>query len=231
MRDEIDFIFMLTRDDRTVADAASHLETALAAGIRHIGFKDIGLPFEDLAALTARIRSAGATAYLEVVSLDRPGEIASVKAGIGLNVDRILGGVHVEDVLPLIQHTAIGYYPFAGQVRGHPSLLEGSHAEIAGSAAALTRHEGVSGIDLLAWRSRGDAPALIDAVCRVTDKPVIVAGSIDSPGRIGSLRAAGAAGFTVGTAALEGRFPAPSTALADQLSAIASAAGAARFAG
>ncbi|TIM59586.1 MAG: 4-hydroxythreonine-4-phosphate dehydrogenase, partial [Mesorhizobium sp.] len=43
---QFDFIFMLTRNDRTVTDAAVHAETALGAGIRHIGFKDIGLPLD-----------------------------------------------------------------------------------------------------------------------------------------------------------------------------------------
>ncbi len=41
------------------------------AGIRHIGFKDIGLPpFEALDDLARRIRGGGAATYLEVVSLD-----------------------------------------------------------------------------------------------------------------------------------------------------------------
>ena len=31
-----DFIFMLTRNDRTVAGAAEYLETALEAGVRHM---------------------------------------------------------------------------------------------------------------------------------------------------------------------------------------------------
>ena len=38
------FIFMLTRNDRTVDDASDQLQTALALGVRHSGFKDIGLP-------------------------------------------------------------------------------------------------------------------------------------------------------------------------------------------
>ena len=39
------FIFMLTSNDRTVEDAEIHLSTALAAGIHHIGFNDIGLSY------------------------------------------------------------------------------------------------------------------------------------------------------------------------------------------
>ncbi|WP_204325219.1 hypothetical protein, partial [Stenotrophomonas maltophilia] len=61
---DLDFIFMVTRNDRTVADAADHVRTALQAGIRHIGFKDIGLPFEALADLASLIRDGGARTYL-----------------------------------------------------------------------------------------------------------------------------------------------------------------------
>ena len=69
------FIFMLTSNDRTVEDAEIHLGTALAAGIHHIGFKDIGLSFDRLKNLNSAIKSGGATSYLEVVSLDKKSEI------------------------------------------------------------------------------------------------------------------------------------------------------------
>ena len=49
------FIFMLTRNDRTVADASQHLQTALSLGVHHIGFKDIGLPTDQLKALKAML--------------------------------------------------------------------------------------------------------------------------------------------------------------------------------
>ena len=215
-----DFIFMLTRNDRTVEDAAVHVQTAIAAGIGHIGFKDIGLPFDDLAGLARTIRGAGAKTYLEVVSLDRESEIRSVKAALDLNVDYLLGGVHVEHVLPLLEGTNIRYCPFPGRIVGHPSVLEGSQAEIVESAIALASHKGVAGLDLLAYRSDGDVPALIEGVCRAVAKPVIVAGSIYQPEQIEAVRKAGAVGFTVGTSALDGRFPAESQSLEAQLRAI-----------
>ncbi|RWO02370.1 4-hydroxythreonine-4-phosphate dehydrogenase [Mesorhizobium sp.] len=217
---QFDFIFMLTRNDRTVTDAAVHAETALGAGIRHIGFKDIGLPLDALAALARQIREGGANTYLEVVSLDRDSEIRSVKAAIDLGVDFLLGGTHAEDVLPLLEGTPIRYYPFPGRIVGHPSILEGSQAEIVKSAVALANHPGVAGLDLLAYRSAGNVPSLIDAVCRAVPKPVIVAGSVDRPDQINTIRNSGAAGFTVGTSALDGRFPAEGPALAFQLRAI-----------
>jgi hypothetical protein len=216
----LDFIFMLTRNDRTVPDAAVHAETALRAGIRHIGFKDVGLSFDVLDGLARRIRAGGASTYLEVVSLDRGSEIHSVKAAIDLGVDYLLGGTHAEDVLPLLEGTPIRYYPFPGHIVGHPSILEGSQAEIVESAVTLASHQGVAGLDLLAYRSAGDVPSLIEAVCRAVAKPVIVAGSIDRPEQISAIRHNGAAGFTVGTSALDGRFPADRPTLASQLYAI-----------
>ena len=215
-----DFIFMLTRNDRTVADAEIHARTAIALGIRHIGFKDVGLPVSALAKLASTIKNAGAKTYIEVVSLDRQSEIRSVMTAIDLGIDFLLGGTHVEDVLPLLEGQSIRYYPFPGHIVGHPSVLEGSEIEIVESAVALARHSGVSGLDLLAYRSAGNAPSLVQAVCKAVAKPVIVAGSIDCPEQIALVRHGGAAGFTIGTSALDGRFPAKDRDLVSQLRAI-----------
>jgi hypothetical protein len=215
-----DFIFMLTRNDRTVADAGVHVETALQAGVRHIGFKDIGLPFEELLGLARQIRKGGASTYLEVVSLDRDSEIRSVKAAVDLGVDYLLGGTHADDVLPSLEGTPIRYYPFPGRIVGHPSILEGSQEDIVASAVELASRKGVAGLDLLAYRSKGDVPALMEAVCHAISKPVIVAGSVDRPEQIETIRKRGAAGFTVGTSALDGRFPAGGADLTSQLLAI-----------
>jgi len=217
---QFDFIFMLTRNDRTVADAHVHVETALARGVRHLGFKDIGLPFDALASLTRRIQEAGASAYIEVVSLDRESELRSVRAAIDLGVDYLLGGTHVDDVLPLLEGTGIRYYPFPGHIVGHPSVLEGTEAEIVANALTLASHPGVSGLDLLAYRSAGNVPSLIKAICQAVAKPVIVAGSIDRPDQIAAVRHAGAAGFTIGTSALDGRFLTNASDLGSQLIAI-----------
>ena len=70
------FLLMLTRHDRTVPEARALAEKALSAGIRHIGFKDVGLAPSELTSLVEAIRSARGTVYLEVVSLDEPTEVA-----------------------------------------------------------------------------------------------------------------------------------------------------------
>jgi DNA-binding NarL/FixJ family response regulator len=213
-----DFIFMLTHSDRTIPDAADRVPDALRAGVRHIGFKDVGLSFAGLRRLARTIRAAGATLYLEVVSLDARSEEASARAAVELGVDVLMGGTRPEMVLPVLAGTGIRYYPFPGQVVSYPSVLVGTADAIVESARQLAAMDGVHGLDLLAYRFQGDVPDLIGQVCRaVVPKPVMVAGSIDRPERIAAVIAAGAAGFTVGTAALDGIFPARSSALSDQL--------------
>jgi methylglyoxal synthase len=211
---------MLTSNDRTVPDARSRLEEVLAGGARHIGFKDVGLPFADLRAIADEIRNAGGRSYLEVVSLDADSEIASAKAAVDLDVDCLLGGTRAADVVPIIKPHPVRYLPFPGRVVGYPSVLEGTIDEIVESARTLTDLEGVHGLDLLAYRFQGDVPALMRAVCRASDKPVVMAGSIDREERVISTAEAGASGFTVGTAALSGGFPAEGDGLVAQVQSI-----------
>jgi 4-hydroxythreonine-4-phosphate dehydrogenase len=205
-----DFVFMLTRGDITIADAREQLPQALAAGVRHIGFKDIGIPRAEMAALATEIRAAGAVLYLEMVSLDAEAEAAASRAAVELGVDVLMGGVRPEVVEPIIAGAPIRYYPFPGEIQGHPSRLVGDIESIVASAAGLAARDGVYGLDLLAYRFDGDVPALMRAVCaRAHGKPVIVAGSIDCDARIAAVAQAGAAGFTIGTAALDAAFAAP----------------------
>src|ERR1700751_5386357 len=97
-----DFIFMLTRADSTIADAEARLPEALAAGVRHVGCKNVGLPAAALPRLADAIRRAGATCYLEVVSLDAASEAASARMAVDLSVDVLMGGVRPEAVTPII---------------------------------------------------------------------------------------------------------------------------------
>lgn len=201
-----DFIFMLTSQDRTVADAAERLKDVLAAGITHVGFKDIGLPFDELLGLASAIKAAAATLYLEVVSLDEESERRSARAAVDLGVDILMGGTRPNVVLPVIAGKNIQYYPFPGKIVGHPSKLEGTIETIVQSARQLTAIDGVSGLDLLAYRFNGDVEALMTRVCEAVEKPVVVAGSIDSTERMAAVVRSGAAGFTIGTAAFNGAF-------------------------
>ena len=211
-----DFIFMLTKDDVTIADAADRVVEVLNTGIRHVGFKNIGLPWTQLRQIGDAIRRAQATLYLEIVSLDAVSEAEGARAALQLNVDVLLGGTRPDIVLPVIAGSKLRYYPFPGTIVGHPSRLLGSTADIVESACRLSVQPGIDGLDLLAYRSDADAGHLIRSVCEAVGKPVVVAGSIDRAERVREVVAGGAAGFTVGTAALNSVFPA-GRALTDQL--------------
>ena len=215
-----EFIFMLTLDDRTVPDARERLAELGDARVPVVGFKDVGLPFDDLRGLAREIRATGRRTALEVVSLDAASELRSAASALDLGVDYLLGGTRAEQVVPLLAGSGIGYYPFCGRIEGHPSRLCGSLSEIVDSAARLSAIEGVDGLDLLAYRWDGDGAILAAAVAAASPKPVIAAGSIDRPLRIEALAHAGVAAFTVGTAAFLRRFPASGASLRSQIDAI-----------
>jgi hypothetical protein len=178
---------------------------------------------------------------LEVVSTTREEELRSVAAAAEIGVDWLLGGTHPEDGLKVLNGAptrdgrGVGeggrakYCPFPGTVVGHPSVLEGTIAEIADSARQITSLDGVFGLDLLAYRHQSaDVAELTRAVVQAASGPVIAAGSVASVAQIRTLDAAGAWGFTIGGAIFEGRLPGgPSLAgqVAEVLSAAAGPAG------
>ncbi|MEG7473035.1 hypothetical protein [Serratia marcescens] len=215
-----EFIFMLTRNDSTVPDAQARLPEVLAAGVKHIGFKDIGLPLDQLKLLARAIHAGGATAYLEVVSLDEDSEMNSARAALALGVDVLMGGTRPESVLPIIRQSGLRSYQFAGRITCHPSVLEGDIYDIVASARQRDALRGVTGLNLLAYRFAGDVPTLIRRVCDAVDKPVYIAGSIDREDRIAAVVTGNAVGFTVGTAALDGVFPADKPGLTAQINAV-----------
>ncbi len=220
----IEFIFMLTRDDVTLADAREVYASIAGTGVRHVGCKDVGLPAEELAALMDDIRSNGHQTYLEVVSETEEATLASARAAAEMRPDHLIGGTLIEPVQEILEGTGVRFWPYVGRIVGHPCLLRGSIEEIVADterAAAL----GVDGINLLAYRYDGDVEALVRAVAGATDLPVICAGSVDSAERIRALDACGAWGFTIGTAALDGVLV-DGAPLSGQLEAALDAAGA-----
>jgi NAD(P)H-dependent flavin oxidoreductase YrpB (nitropropane dioxygenase family) len=206
-----EFIFMLTHHDATVEDAVAVYDGLRGTALRHVGFKDVGATKATLTELTRRMHEDGRTVYLEVVSVSAEDELRSVRTAREIGVDVVMGGTHVDAALPLLEGSGIRYFPFPGRIVGHPSVLEGSVDEIAASAAALTAHEGVHGLDLLAYRHADPVEPIIDAVVRASAGPVVIAGSIDSAERIAAVTRLGAWGFTIGGAVFEFALPAGHT--------------------
>ena len=173
----IEFIFMLTHDDVTVDNALAAYEEVRGTDLRYIGFKDIGASQSQLTEITRRAHEDGREVMLEVVSTSAQAERRSIRMAPDIGVDWVLGGTHITQALPELAGSAIRYCPFPGHVTGHPSVLTGDIAEIAGSARTLTAMPGVHGLDLLTYRHpSADPEALTTAVAAASAGPVIAAG-------------------------------------------------------
>ncbi len=221
----MDFIFMLTRDDRTIEDGLAVLDAALDVGLRHVGFKDVGVSPATLRALAARIRAAGATSYMEVVSTTREAALRSAAIAVEIGVDRLLGGTEIDATLQLLDGTPIEYFPFPGFPEGHPTRLGGSAAEIAAHCRAFMAR-GCRGVDLLAYRAtQADPLDLVRAARNAIGQrgALIAAGSVNSFERIAALREAGADAFTIGTAILDGSLAPRAATLRARLEAVIAA--------
>lgn len=203
-----EFIFMLTRHDRTVDDALRVYERTRGTGLRYVGLKDVGASPQVLAELTRTAHDDGLEVMLEVVSTSAEDELRSLRAASEIGVDWVLGGTHAAEGAEILRGSGIKYCPFPGQVIGHPSELDGELEEIAEQSRSLTATDGVHGLDLLAYRHRRiDPVALTRAVVGAAAGPVIVAGTIASLAQIRDVAAAGAWGFTIGGAIFEDRLP------------------------
>lgn len=217
-----EFIFMLTRDDRTIPDARELYESVADTGIRHVGCKDLGLPRDELARLLDDIRATGHTSYLEVVSESEEATLASARVAAEVRPDHLIGGTLIEPMKEIIAGTGIRFFPYIGAVVGHPCLLRGTIDEIA-QDARRAETLGADGINLLAYRYDGDVDSLVEAVLGATSLPVIAAGSVDSAARIQALVDRGVWAFTIGTAALDGKLV-PGAPLREQLEFVLGAA-------
>jgi len=204
----IEFVFMLTHHDRTIDGPLAVYAEIRDSGLRYIGFKDIGATAAELSDVCAAAHTDGLEVMLEVVSTTKADELRSIAAAADIGVDWVLGGTHPQDGLRVLDGSAARYCPFPGTVVDHPSVLLGEISEIADSARAITALDGVYGLDLLAYRHpTADVAELTRAVVQAASGPVIAAGSVTSVAQIRTLEAAGAWGFTIGSAIFERRLP------------------------
>ena len=204
----IEFIFMLTKDDRTITDATEVLDSIADSGLRYVGFKDVGADPHRQREITARAHQLGMEVMLEVVSTSAEAEACSVRSACAAEVDWVLGGTNPEAGVEILAGTNIRYCPFPGTVTGHPSVLSGSIDDVAASASALNALEGVYGVDLLTYRhAEADPEELTRTVVEACDGPVIAAGAVVTRDQIALLDRAGAWGFTIGSAIFAGQLP------------------------
>jgi hypothetical protein len=168
-----------------VVNAVVTMPVLFLLGLKHIGFKDVGVPTKTLKALTAAIKEIGATSYLEVVSETPEACLNSARVGAELGIDCLLGGTAAIDILNILKGTRTLYYPFPGKPTGHPTKLGGTPKDIEADCRKFL-DAGCAGVDLLAYRATDADPLeLVKAARRgLGTNRLIVAGSIASRSRI-----------------------------------------------
>ena len=196
---------MLTDNDETVANAKAQFLASADLPADEWGFKDVGLPLDQMIDLVKTMKAHGKRTNLEVVSLSEAEGLAGAKIAVAAGFDVLMGTVYYDSIRDYLKGTGVQYYPFCGKVYGHPSILDGTIEEIVADAKRL-EEKGVEGIDLLSFRYTGNAMELLAEVVKAVKIPVISAGSVDRYQRIDDIAATGAEGLTMGSALFHGKF-------------------------
>lgn len=198
-------IVMLTNNDRTVKNASEVFEESKNSKAKIFGFKEEGLPFEEMRELFRRMKDCGKQTALEVVAYTEKECIAAVRKAAEFDCDFLMGTTYFDSVNDLCHENGLKYMPFVGKITGRPSVLEGS-LEIMLDEAKTYLSKGVFGIDLLGYRYTGDATTLIAQFVSQTYAPVCVAGSVNSYQRLDEIKAAAPWAFTIGGAFFDKKF-------------------------
>ena len=217
-----EFIFMLTHHDVTVPNALEVFDEVRNTGLRFVGCKDIGLTISQLEELFKRIRMAGMSSFLEIVCNNEKDHFAGIEKALHIKADYIIGGMprFAKKTLEYLKEkkTVSKFFPYIGEVVGHPCLLKGKVEEIADQGVQFEKL-GADGINLLLFRYEGDADRLLDEVAMKVRIPLVIAGNIDSYERIKPILKRNIFAFTVGGAVFERKFV-PGEGIKEQVMAV-----------
>ena len=173
--------------------------------VKYWGFKNVGLPKDEMKALTAAMKAAGKTTFLEVVTYDEASCLDGAQTAIDCGFDYLMGTIYYDSVAKLLRDNGMDYLPFVGKVSGSPSILEGTNEEIIQNAKDLMA-KGIKGFDILAYRHVVDGEKLAYDFCKAVDAKICIAGSINSFARIDTMFDIGPWTFTMGSALFEKKF-------------------------
>ncbi len=206
MKNRPNLIVMLTNNDVTVKDAYEIFESCKDLDeVQYWGFKNVGLPKDEMKRLVQAMKAAGKTTYLEVVTYDEESCMDAAKTCIDCGFDTLMGTVYYESVHKYLNEHHMSYSPFVGKVSGSPSILEGTNEEIIQNAKDLMA-KGITAFDILAYRHVVDGEKLAREFCEAIDAKIVIAGSISTYERIDTMFDIGPWGFTMGSALFSKNF-------------------------
>lgn len=191
-------IVMLTKNDVTVKNAKEIFLEAKDAPCQYWGFKEVGLPPEEMKDLVQCMKAAGKTTFLEIVGKTEEECLKPVQLAAECGFDAVTGTVYYDSILEVIKKHNILYLPFIGE--RYTLNMSGTIEELTKEAAELSRKEGVAGINIAAFRYDGDVEKMVFAVKDTIDKPICCVGSINSYERLDMILKFEPWYFTIGSA-------------------------------
>jgi len=198
-------VVMLTYNDMTVPNAYDVFHACRHSAATYWGFKEKGIPPDEMRRLFAYMHDEGKTTALEVVAYTEEEGLHGARTAAECGCDMLMGTMYFDSINSFCKERGIRYCPFVGEVRDRPSVLEGT-AESMIEQSKRYLEKGVYGIDLLGYRYTGDGAALNRQVVKAVSGPVCVAGSVDSYRRLSELKELDPWGFTIGSAFFDHRF-------------------------
>jgi len=180
-------IAMLTYNDKTVKNAIDIFEECKDLPVECWGFKDVGLPIDQMKEVAKNMKKAEKRTFLEVVTFTEEECLKGVKLAIECEFDYLMGTKYYDSVNDLVRNKTIKYFPFCGEISGSPGVLKGSIPKIIADAKSM-EEKGVDGFDLLAYRYVGDPEELARQFIRETKLPVVLAGSVNSFARLDKIK-------------------------------------------
>lgn len=198
-------IVMLTYNDLTVENAREIFEECKDSKAKYWGFKEEGLPLEQMKSLFSYMKSNGKKVGLEVVAYTEQECLNGAKMALQCECDFLMGTIFFDSINEFCKEHNMKYMPFIGKVSERPSILEGTAEEMIEEAKSYIA-KGAYGIDLLGYRYTGDAQHLNESIVSEVDAPICIAGSVNSFERLKELKRINPWSFTIGSAFFDNMF-------------------------
>lgn len=202
-----ELVVMLTHNDVTVKNSKEIFLEAKDAPCGYWGFKEVGLPPEEMKDLVRCMKDAGKTTFMEIVAKTEEDCSKAVKLGIESGFDAILGTVYYDSILEMVKEHHITYFPFIGE--RYTESIRGTIEELKEEAACLAEKDGVTGINVAAYRYDGNVEELLTAISdtvKKVNKPLSIVGSINSYERLDMVKKFNPRTYTIGGAFFENKF-------------------------
>ena len=199
-------IVMLTWNDLTVKNAKEIFMEAKDAPAECWGCKMEGIEEDRLKELFDCMKAAGKRTYLETLVVSEEDCERAARLAVLVGADCMVGGVYSHKILECCRANGIAYAPFVG-LDPADTRLRGTVEEILADARRV-EEKGVDAVGLSGFRYvSGDPVELISALSSALEKPLLLAGGVNSWERLDVIkRISNLGAFTIGGAFFEKKF-------------------------